>query len=175
MKIVNSLICAAVLLTVACASSQKGSGIPSGAAFWLKVRAEKTPFARTIAAPMDQTANKLAETFYAMGYPGSFADGASDIYITRQLDVKGRLYDGELNSLYFDCGRSAGGGVVADEYALSFVIAARIERAGTSSSQVEVLIDASARSLTQSGTAIPCRGTGKLENLILTALAARLI
>jgi hypothetical protein len=174
MKLLNTVACVGILLAVGCASSTKGSGIPSGAAFWLKLRAEKTPFARTFAAPAEQTATKLAETFAGMGYPGSFAEGTTNIYVTKQLDVKGRLYEGELNSLYFDCGRAPGGGLVADEYGLSFVVAARVEAVSTANSEVEVLIDATARSA-QSGTTLPCRGTGKLENLILTALAARLI
>ena len=173
MNFVRTVAALSMLGLTACGASSKGSGVPSGAAFWLKVRGEKTPFARTIAAPVEQTAKRLAETFQAMGYPGSFGEGTTDIYITRQLDVKGRLYEGELNSLYFDCGRSAGGGMVADEYALSFVVAAKVTAVSAMSSEVEILIDASARSLTQSGTTIPCRGTGKLENLILTGLAAR--
>jgi hypothetical protein len=160
------------IMTIACASASKESGTPSGAAFWLRARSEKVPFSRVINATADQTAKILATTFADMGYPGSFAKG-TNVFVTRQFDVKGRLYEGELNSAYFDCGHSAVGSVVADEYTLSFVVAAHLEPATNTTTQVEVLLDASARALTQSGTALPCRGTGKLENLILAGLAAR--
>lgn len=172
MPLLKPAVVLAVMIVAACASSSSGTGVPSGAAFWLKARAEKTPFARVIAAPFERTTQTIAATFREMGYPGAFAQGTNDVFVTRQLDVKGRLYPGELNSAYFDCGHS-GGSIVANEYAISFVVAAHAAPASNTTTEVEILLDASARSLSQSGTAIPCRGTGKLENLILTGIAAR--
>jgi hypothetical protein len=162
-----------VVSLAGCASSGNQAAAPSGAAFWVKARSEKTPFARVINAPVQQVAQHVAPVITGMGFPGAFAGGPEFIYITKQLDVKSRLYEGEKNSAYFECGETSVGTLIADNYSITFTLLAHLSATADGKTNAEVLLDASARDPSQAGTNVPCRGTGKLENTVLQALAAR--
>ena len=142
-------------------------------AFWVTVRARTIPFARKISAPPEKVRDVIPAVFQGMGYEGGFGVHDASIFSTKQLRVEGRLYDGELNSRYFDCGNTPAGTLAADEYQITFVMFTRILSAADGTAEVEIVVDGTAHSKTLSSTFVYCRGTGRLENAILGAIALR--
>jgi hypothetical protein len=93
--------------------------------------------------------------------------------MTPPLKVHERLYEEELNSVYLDCGRTSTGAPVADVYAITFAIRARLIPQPGDRTLVEVLVDGTALDRTQRSNPVSCTGTGRLETAILQRLEAR--
>ena len=143
---------------------------PKSKSFSVWVRRDAAPVRRVVAAPLETVWDVLPNAFRDLGYSGGrSAREGERIFLTPSLTIKGRLYEGELNSDYLDCGRTAAGQFAADVYEVRFAILARLvpERDSTS---VEIVIDGTARDRTQSSNAVFCTGTGKIETALLQGL-----
>lgn len=146
---------------------------PESYSVW--VRRDAVPVRRLLAAPVEQVWEVLPQAFRALGYSGGRSAREGEmIVLTPSLTIKGRLYEGELNSDYIECGRTAAGQFAADVYEVRFAVLARLQPEGDSSTSVEVVIDGTARDRTQSSNAVFCTGTGKIEAALLQILEERL-
>jgi hypothetical protein len=149
-------------------SSQKRQLFP----VW--VRSEAVPFSAELKVPASKAWEVLPGVFEQLGYPGGASKRDKAVFVSRQMRVKGRLYEGDANSLYFNCGQSPGGGPAADEYEISFAIIAQVyESKSVGSGVAEVVIDGTARDLRQGSTSVFCTGTGRLEKTIIQLLEQR--
>src|SRR5438094_691077 len=105
---------------------------------------------------------------------GASAREAERVYLTPSLRIHGRLYRGELNSVYIDCGHAVGGGHAADSYEVTFAMLVRLTPQDGGRSLVEVVIDGTARDRTLNlSNPVFCTGTGRLETEFLQRLEAR--
>jgi hypothetical protein len=116
----------------------------------------------------------LPEVYRYVGFPGGMASSRDAlVFISPTATAEGRIYREEPNSLYLDCGAVLGG-PRADSHILQFVIVTRIVPLETGGSEIEVIVDGLARARTHNSNAVPCRGTGRLENQIAALLRSRL-
>lgn len=163
-----------------CASKSGGAATSQsterekGQTYVVWVRSDAIPVTRVVSAPLETVWSTLPQAFTDLGYSGGPAMHARErVFLTTSLTVRGRLYDGEMNSSYLDCGRTPASQLAADFYAINFAILARVtpQDGGT---RVDVVIDGTARDRGQSTNAVFCTGTGRIERALLDRLEARL-
>jgi hypothetical protein len=172
----GSLLALAGLGLVACATNASSNAGTSRdrETFAVSFRSDAAPAKRVLPAPVQAVWAALPQVFADLGYPGGpSARPEERVYLTRSLTVRGRLYEGDLNSDYLDCGRTPAGPPAADTYEITFAILARLTPRATDSTLVEVLVDGRARDRTQSSNPVFCSGTGRLEAALLQRLEAR--
>jgi hypothetical protein len=146
-----------------------------GETFAVWFRSDARPVQRVLAAPVDAVWAQLPRAFTDLSYAGGrSARNAERVYLTPSMTIRGRLYTGELNSVYIDCGRTPVGSAAADDYAVSFAILARLTPQDSSTTLVEIVVDGTAHDRTQSSSAVFCTGTGRLEAGLLQRLEERL-
>jgi len=138
-------------------------------------REDVTPVRRVLTAPVETVWAALPQGFADLGFPsGASAREAERVYLTPSLRIHGRLYHGELNSVYIDCGHAVGGGRAADSYEVTFAMLVRLTPQDGGRSLVEVVIDGTARDRTLNlSNPVFCTGTGRLETEFLQRLEAR--
>jgi hypothetical protein len=156
----------------ACASSG-GTGGPArhGDRFTSWFRRDAVPVRRVLSAPVETVWAAVPQVFVALGYAGEPAMYAGErVYFTPTLRIEERLYQGERNSLYLDCGHTPEGAPAADAYALTFAILARVTPQDSASTLAEIIIDGTARDRVERSDPVPCTGTGRLEATILQRL-----
>jgi hypothetical protein len=172
-----------LLLTVGRSAAQEGPVPPqktqTGERFTVWVRADAQPWRWTIALPVDKVWAVLPDAFKDLGYPGGPRTGGGDlIYLTPPLKVNDRLYQEDANSLYLNCGSTSAGAPVADKYQVVFAILSKVtpRPGGTGGSDVDIVIDGTARDWSGSERSVPvyCTGTGRLETAIFELLEKRL-
>ena len=164
--------CLSVTL-VACAGGRRGPD-ETGDVFAVWVRSDAPPLRRVLPAPVEAVWAALPDAFIALGFPGGPSARGERMYLTPSMTVRGALYQGELNSVYLDCGRTAAGGLAADVYAINFAILARLTPQDSTHTLVEVLVDGTARDRGQSSNSIFCTGTGRLETALVQRLETRI-
>ena len=127
-------------------------------------------------AHADSVWKVLPAAFKDLSFPrGSQTNAEQRLFVTQEMTIQRELYDGEANSLYFDCGRTPAGNGVADEYLVTFSIQARVVPDGDTFSHVDVLGEGRARDRTRSNaSAVFCYGTGKVEQMVVDAVRKRL-
>lgn len=111
--------------------------------------------------------------FKELGYPGAPSARHDHVFLTPYLNVRGKLYPGEFNAKYLNCGQAASYTPAADTYEITFVIVTFIDKQTGGGSRVRVLVDGNARARGQSSNSVPCRGTGVLEKAIADLIALR--
>jgi hypothetical protein len=128
-----------------------------------------------ISAPVEVVWAAVPLAFRSLGYTGSpSTDAGERVYLTPYLAIRDRLYKGELNSVYFECGRNPTGPIVADAYAITFAILVRLRRQNEGATLVEVLVDGNATDRSQRASSVHCTGTGRLETVILERIEEQL-
>lgn len=137
-------------------------------------RTDALPHRTVVQAPADIVWRTLPGVFDELGYPGAPARSTRErVFITPNLQITGRLYEGESNSKYIDCG-SGNTGPRADAQEVQFVIVTRVRPEGESETIVETIIDGSARDRMVSAGSYRCKGTGVLEKALVNLLILRL-
>jgi hypothetical protein len=158
-----------------CASSGGGTSDPARERdrFTVFFRADAIPVRRVTRAPVEAVWAVVPQVFEGLGYPGgaSVYEGER-VYLTPNLKIEKRLYEGDLNSLYLDCGRTAAGVPAADVYAVTFAILTRVTPQDSARTIVEVIIDGTARDQAERSSPVSCAGTGRLETVILQRIEA---
>lgn len=175
----RSRILLALVGGVAAAGCATHAGRTAGQAqggdrFAVEIREDAIPVQRVIPAAEEAVWAVIPRVFQGMGYAGAPSEYREHVYLTPYLAIHDRLYEGDLNSLYFDCGRNPTGPVVADAYAITFVILVRLRPATEGTTLVEVLVDGNAADRAQRAKSVHCTGTGRLEKAILDRLEAQL-
>lgn len=140
----------------------------------LRTRRNLLVKAERITASADSIWKVLPAAFKELGYQGHPSGTEPMTYVTPPLRIEGRLYTGELNSSYIDCGRAPAGGLAADEYSVTFAVFVHVERIVADASTLEARIDGVGRARSESSGRIRCWGTGKLEDLFIQATKRRL-
>lgn len=150
-----------------------GAAVEAPDRFITYFREDALPYTDTLNAPVEAVWRAVPEVFKQLGYPGAAATNASDrIFMTPGMQIRGRLYEGESNSKYIDCGIAIAG-QRADSHEVQFVIITRVLAGSESETIVATVIDGTARDRT--GTSAPrrCTGTGVLEKAITELLTAK--
>jgi hypothetical protein len=149
--------------------------VQAGDRFAVEYREDAIPVQRVIPAAEEAVWTAVPLVFKSMGYAGAPSVYRGEhVYLTPYLAVHDRLYEGDLNSLYFDCGRNPTGPAVADAYAITFVILVRLRPGNEGTTVVEVQVDGNAADRAQRAKSVHCTGTGRLEKAILDRLEAAL-
>lgn len=174
----SNLRIVALVLTVGCASGTHGPQMvrqsgERGDSFSVRVRRDAHVVERFLYRTLDQTWAALPAAFADVGYKGAASSVSSEhVYMTPELIISGRLYTGEPNSDYLDCGRTSAGGAAADVYSVKFVVL--VKAASVDSGTVlSLLVDGVARDRTQGSNVVTCTGTGRLEDMFFKAIAQR--
>lgn len=148
-------------------------GTGEGDRFAAWYRRDAVPFRRVLQVPMETAWAVLPQVFEELGYPsGPHVYAEERVYVTPTLRINGRLYAGDLNSLYLDCGHTPEGEPAADVYSIAFAIMARLTPQDSVSTIAEVIVDGTARDRVERSGGVPCTGTGRLEAAILQRLEA---
>jgi hypothetical protein len=173
-------VCAVVLggLTAAACATKPGAAVGTSGSreiFPPSFRSDVVPVRRVLPESVETVWAALPKAFADLGYPGGPSTQAGErAYLTPSLKVRSRLYQGERNSVYLDCGRTRAGAPAADEYLISFAILARLRPHDGGGTQVEVLVDGSARDPAEKSNPVLCAGTGRLESALLRRLEAQI-
>jgi len=136
------------------------------------------PFKRAVLlGTVDQVLQALPEAYRRLGFavtPAANRDTMQKDLVTQYMQVRGQLYPGEANSLYFECGRNSVAGSLADNGDITFAMLSRVqqnEQGGT-----EVLTQVTARVTRRDSSQYPvdCISTGRLEDTLAQFTAQQL-
>lgn len=168
---------AAMGLAVICGCASAGGAstqVRGEKTFRVRYRPEEAKITEHVDAPFSETWSVLGAAFQDLGYKGGpSASGAEHLYMTPTLHVTGRLYEGERNSLYLDCGNAPDGRNVAESYDLYFAVLVWVDEDKPSGSMVRVLVDGWGNDRAHATTDARCSGTGKLETAFVQAIQRR--
>jgi hypothetical protein len=168
------VLCGPLLAGCATGSSGREASSRNGETFAVRFRTGAPPAKGVLPVPVPVVWAAVPQAFADMGYPGGPSARPDErVYLTRPLTVQGQLYNGELNSLYLDCGQTPVGAPAADTYEIKFAILARVSALDADSTLVEVLVDGTARDRGRFTTPVNCSGTGRLEAALLQRLEKR--
>jgi hypothetical protein len=140
--------------------------------FVIHFRGDAIAFRSVVNAHVGEVWNVVPVVYRELGYPGAPAKGESHVFITPAFRIPGRLYPGELNSRYFDCGTNVAG-TRADSYDIRFAIMTRLRPGVEGSTIVETAIDGNARAAAHNINYVRCSGTGALERTIGESIARK--
>lgn len=113
-----------------------------------------------------QVAAQVREVYRYLGLEAPSAGDAEPFtYLTPAMRITGRLYEGERNSEYIDCG-SALQGERADLFEVEFALATRLREEEDGGTLVETRLEGRAWDRYVNEAPVFCAGTGKLESQI---------
>jgi len=136
--------------------------------FTVWFRAETNHVRGMVREPVDSVWQVLPAAFQFLHFPGAPSVYADDfVYLTPSLKVEHRLYEGESNSLYLNCGYTPAGVPAADAYEVIFAMLARLTPAPGQGTEIEIIVDGTARNMAERSDPVSCTGTGRLEATIL--------
>jgi len=162
----------------ACGSrhQQPPETVVHGDGFSMRIRRDMRPVTGDLRVSADTVWKALPSVFGSLGFPsGKSVSPEERFFATKELTVTARLYEGEPNSLYFDCGPTPAGSPAADEYVVVFSILARVVPDGDQLSHLDVVVDGRARDRNRSNASAKfCSGTGRLEQMVIDAVKRRL-
>jgi hypothetical protein len=160
-------------LALACASS--GEEAASLDRYEVRYRADARGPRYTFNSPPEQIVAALPDVYGFFGFPGSLtSDRNQMLFISPNARAEGRIYNDAANSQYLDCGTAMGATPRADTHVVEFAIITRVVPLETGGSEIEVIIDGTARDRAHNSTAVPCKGTGRLESELATRLRYQL-
>lgn len=149
--------------------------MPDGKEYYASYRLGEPKVTQHFDVAVDETWKAIASAFKDLNYAGGPAENRSErLYMTPTMQLRGRLYDGELNSSYFECGRTPEGTLAAEDYELSFAVLVWADADKPSGSSVRILVNGWGHNRTNPGAVVHCTGTGRLENMFLEAIQRRL-
>ena len=171
----RSVLFAALLSMIAVPAAAQDRMASSGRGDVLYFRAE-APSARVVLPyTVEQVWRALPDGYQMLGFTATAARDTSKHEVsTTYLQIRGQLYPGEANSLYFDCSRNTPTGPLADQGDITFAVMSHVqpdERGGTA-----VLTQVVARLKRRDGSQYPvdCISTGRLERTLAQFLRQRL-
>jgi hypothetical protein len=130
---------------------------------------------RVLPAPIESVWQVLPSSFQSLRFPAAPSVYPDEhVYVTPHLKVEHRLYEGESNSLYLDCGHTTGGVPAADAYQVIFAIMAKLTPHASGGTEIDIIIDGTAQDMTQRSLPVRCNGTGRFEEAIIQRLQAGL-
>lgn len=169
MKAAMSLL--GVIALAHCAPRATGESIDRERMFTVWVRKDVSHFNRVLPSAVDSVWQIVPVAFQSLHFPGAPSVYPDDrVYLTPYLKIERRLYEGEPNSMYLNCGFTAVGEPAADVYRVTFAIIARLLPHSGGGTNVDIVIDGSAQSMVERQAPVRCTGTGKLEALVFQIL-----
>jgi hypothetical protein len=170
-----AIIAVSVASACATAASSSGAGGLAGKTYHVSYRAEQAKVTHHFDVAADDTWRAIGPAFKDLNYAGGpSADGKERVYMTPTLVLHGRLYEGEWNSDYFDCGLTPAGLKAAESYELTFAVLVWVDADKPDGSSVRILVDGWGRDRANPSANAQCSGTGRLENMFLQAIQRRL-
>lgn len=138
-------------------------------------RADVSHIRRVIPAPVDAVWRVVPASIESLNLPGTPAVDPNDhIYVTPRMKIHNRLYEGESNSEYLDCGKTIGGQPAADEYLVIFDLSMRLRPTPVGETEVDIIVDGTAQDMKERSLAVRCHGTGKFEEAVIDRIEANL-
>jgi len=174
-RLVGAVAIIAVAVTAACASAP---GVPSpragGKIFHVTYRDGDPKVTHHFDVTADDAWRAIAPAFNDLNFAGGPSTGERDrLYMTPMLDLRGRLYEDEWNSAYFDCGLTPTGLKAAESYQLTFAVMVWVDPDTPSGSSVKILVSGWGRDRANPSANAQCQGTGRLEAAFLQAIERR--
>ena len=155
------------------AASPPTSVTRAGTDVIVNVNQEPAAFSARLPEPPERAWPALYDVYGELGIPVETVDEPGRTLGNLRYSVVRRLAGRPL-SAFLDCGRSASGGTISDEYRVQLSVRTTLTPA-PGGSEVRTLVQATARSVEGAGAAaVPCASTGVLEQRISVLLAARL-
>jgi hypothetical protein len=159
----------------AAAQDRVADGGRDGSAFFFRADA---PFARAVLPyTVEQVRATLPEAYRRLGFTARVAatrDTTQRDLATSYMQIRGQLYPGEANSLYFECGRNSPSGPLADQGDITFAMLSRVEPGSRGGAEVLTQITARARRRDSSQYPVDCLSTGRLEATLAQFAAEQL-
>ena len=162
------------LLLAACARAGAGVEAPPTDASALQTRRTMAVTSERVSASSSRIWKAIPDAFRELGFEGKPSATEEMTYVSPSLRINGRLYDGELNSAYLDCGRTPAGGLAADEYGVTFAVFIKVVPVVADASMIEARIDGVSRTRSETSGRNRCWGTGRLERRFIDAIKRRL-
>lgn len=166
-----------VLLAVVGCTAKRAAGreMEPGKMYTVLVRDDAAHFRQVLPAPVDSVWRFVPQVFETLHFPGAPSVYQDQyVYLTPTLKVERRLYEGESNSLYLNCGFTTGGIPAADVYQVTFAIITRLSPQTDGKTEIDIVVDGTAQDLAVHRTAVRCDGTGRFEAIIFRRLEAML-
>jgi hypothetical protein len=158
-----------------CATGGASAAGGKGKAYLVSYRADEARVTQHFETALEVTWGALGPAFQDLHYKGGpSVSGNERLYMTPTLRLPGRLYEGEWNSAYLDCGRTPAGIPAADSYELTFAVLVWVDADKPSGSTVRILVDGWGRDRMNPSGVVQCSGTGRLEAMFMQAIQRRL-
>ena len=172
MKALPRLLLLVVTFSACAPKTRPAAGVPQKEkTFTVWFREDANHVRRVLREPIDSVWSVLPATFQFLRFPGAPSVYADEFgYLTPSLKIERRLYEGEANSLYINCGFTPAGVPAADVYEVVFAVLARLTPNPSGGTTIDIMIDGTARNLAERSTPVSCTGTGRLEGTILQRL-----
>ena len=138
-------------------------------------RSDVSHVRRVIPESIDVVWRVLPASIESLRFPGTptvYAD--EHIYMTPQMKIERRLYQGESNSLYLNCGTTLGARPAADEHLVIFALLTRLTPTPAGETEIDIIVDGTAQDMKERSLAVRCNGTGRFEEAIIAQIEANL-
>lgn len=134
------------------------------------------PFVKTVVPnTVQQVWSALPDAYRLLGFTAQASrDTTRREMATAYMAIRGQLYPGEANSLYFDCGRNSLAGPLADQGDITFAVTSHIEADERGGTSVLTQVNARVKRRDSSQYPVDCVSTGRLENTLAQFLRQRL-
>lgn len=138
-------------------------------------RSDVSHVRRVLPAHIEMVWRVLPASIEALGFPGRPTLYAEDhVYVTPQMKIETRLYEGESNSLYLNCGHTMAAVPAADEYQVIFTILAKLTPREGGETEIDIIIDGTAQDMRERSLPVRCNGTGRFEEAIIARIESGL-
>ena len=154
-----------------CAPRATGESLDRQRMFTVWSRKDVSHFSGVLPTAVDSVWRIVPVAFQSLHFPGAPSVYPGDrVYLTPYLKIERRLYEGEANSQYLNCGFTAVGEPAADVYRVTFALIARLLPRSGGGTEVDIVVDGSAQNMIERQEPVRCTGTGKLEALVFQIL-----
>ena len=154
-----------------CAPRATGESLDRARMFTVWSRKDVSHFSGVLPTAVDSVWRIVPVAFQSLHFPGAPSVYPGDrVYLTPYLKIERRLYEGEANSQYLNCGFTAVGEPAADVYRVTFALIARLLPRSGGGTEVDIVVDGSAQNMIERQEPVRCTGTGKLEALVFQIL-----
>ncbi|HET7464064.1 MAG TPA: hypothetical protein VFJ82_22600 [Longimicrobium sp.] len=134
------------------------------------------PFVKAVVPnAMAQVWTALPDAYKLLGFTAHASrDTTRKDVSTESMAIRGQLYPGEANSLYFDCGRNSLAGPLADQGDITFSMSSHVEPDPAGGTAVLTQVNARVKRRDSSQYPVDCISTGRLEQTMAQFLRQRL-
>ena len=161
----------AVCALANCAPGRRGRASTENGCSPVWSRKDVSHFSGVLPTAADSVWRIVPIAFQSLHFPSARSVYPGDrVYLTPYLKIERRLYEGEPNSQYPNCGFTAVGEPAADVYRVTFAMIARLLPHSGGGTDVDIVIDGSAQNMVERQEPVRCTGTGKLEAIVFHIL-----